>query len=450
MLDTYTDREPFPLLRCATMAYTSLRRVKDLHKSGSGWPPLLCSAPNGFITGASPSGSLKRRPGFGLIPAHSHLNQTCPWQVIAYKEIGNRKTLRISSSVFVLLVYGNLRRMRALVVKPGHKDTLGIIDIPKPVIDATQVLVKTQRVGIDGTDVEINQGAYGEAPESENLLVLGHEAVGRISEVGSDVRSLNIDDLVVPTVRRNCPDCPACHDDASDNCQSGDYQERGIKGAHGYLSEFFKEAPGNLVKLPRELEAVGSLIEPMSVAQKAVGQAFEIQRHQNWEPNIVLVLGAGALGLMLTLVSRSKGCDTFTYDLADSNSPKARIVEKAGGHYIDAKALNLEEFPKEHGWPDLIFEATGSSSVAFSAINILNQDGAVCLLSVSGRNHETKICLSCLNNHIVLGNRVIFGSVSSNRKHFQEAIQTAKYVDKQWPGVLNEIITDERTLDDYK
>ncbi len=333
---------------------------------------------------------------------------------------------------------------------PGQKNTVDIIDLPKPVIDATQVLVKTERVGIDGTDIEINQGAYGEAPDSERNLVLGHEAVGRISAVGADVRDMSVDDLVVPTVRRDCPDCPACHSGASDNCSSGDYQERGIKKAHGYLSEFFKEAPENLVKLPGELEAVGPLIEPMSVAQKAVGQSFEIQSRQKWAPKTVLVLGAGALGLMLTLVVRSKGYETFTYDLSGAQSPKAKIVEKVGGHFIDAKEFALEEFPKEHGRPDLIFEATGKSRIAFSAMNIINQDGAVCLLSVSGHNQATKICLSCLNNHIVLGNRVIFGSVSSNKHHFQEAIQTAKYVDKLWHGVLNEIITDERELDDYK
>ena len=340
--------------------------------------------------------------------------------------------------------------MKALAVKPGHKNTIDIVDLPGPEIKEAEVLVKTERVGIDGTDIEINQGAYGEAPDKQSILVLGHEAVGRISAVGADVRDLEVNDLVVPTVRRDCPDCPACHDGASDSCISGDYQERGIKKAHGYLSEFFKEVPDNLVKLPPELAAVGPLIEPMSVAQKAINQAFEIQRRQKWEPNTVLVLGAGALGLMLTIVLRSRGHDTFTYDLADNTSPKAKIVKKVGGHYIDAKELAVEDFPKEHGWPDLIFEATGKSSIAFSAISILNQDGALGLLSVSGRNHTTKICLSCLNNHIVLGNRVIFGSVSSNKRHFQEAIQTAKYVDKRWHGVLHKIITDERELDDFK
>ncbi len=325
--------------------------------------------------------------------------------------------------------------MKAVAVKPLTKNSASLLDMPKPVINDSEALIKTCAVGIDGTDIEINQGAYGEAPVDEDILVIGHEAVGEVEEIGAKVTDLHVGELVVPTVRRG---------------DSSDYQERGIKKAHGFLSEYFKESPANLVKLIPELGNIGPLIEPMSIAQKAIDQALKIQqRLEGWSPENILVLGAGALGLLLTMALRSKGYEVYTFDIADSDSLKAKTVQNTGGKYVGAKETTLEKFANDAGLSDLIFEATGNSDIAFSAVNILSQDGAMCLLGVAGRDHSSQICLGCLNNHIVLGNRVLFGSVSSTRTHFEEAIETAKKVNSQWPGVLNSIITDDMSLTEY-
>ncbi len=195
---------------------------------------------------------------------------------------------------------------------------------------------------------------------------------------------------------------------------------------------------------------MGALIEPMSIAQKAIDQALKIQqRLEGWSPGKILVLGAGALGLFLTMALRSKGYEVYTFDIADSDSLKAKTVKKTGGKYVGATETTIEKFANDAGWPGLIFEATGNSDIAFSAINILNQDGAMCLLGVAARDHSAQICLGCLNNHIVLGNRVLFGSVSSARTHFEEAIETSKKVNGLWPGVLNSVITDDMSLTEY-
>ncbi len=92
--------------------------------------------------------------------------------------------------------------MRAVAVKPLIKNSASLLDIPKPVINDSEILIKTSRVGIDGTDIEINQGAYGEAPENEDILVIGHEAVGEVVEIGAKVTDVQVGELVVPTVRR--------------------------------------------------------------------------------------------------------------------------------------------------------------------------------------------------------------------------------------------------------
>ena len=70
--------------------------------------------------------------------------------------------------------------MKAGVVKPGQKDSAGLIEMDMPVISSGQALVRLLELGIDGTDMEINRGEYGEAPPDEDFVVLGHEAVGQI------------------------------------------------------------------------------------------------------------------------------------------------------------------------------------------------------------------------------------------------------------------------------
>lgn len=322
--------------------------------------------------------------------------------------------------------------MRAVALKPQVVDSVDLVEAPEPTISPEEVLVKTLSVGIDGTDIEINSGAYGQAPDDESLLILGHEAVGRVDAVGSAVRDFSEGELVVPTVRR------------------AGGRERGIKQAHGFFSERFKEAPQYLVKIPVELAAVGALMEPMSVAQKAIAQAFEVQKRVAWEPKTCLVMGAGSLGIMLTVILRSKGLPTFTFDLSDETGPKALIIKKTGARYVDAKHTSLEDFSNAVAPPDLIVDATGSSKAAFSALNILAEDGVLCLLSVASGSHSGELCPDCLENQLVLGNRAMFGSVSSNRVHFEQAIETSVYAEKTWPGLLRSIITQPLDLTNFR
>src|SRR5690606_23065133 len=99
--------------------------------------------------------------------------------------------------------------MKAVAVTPGKQHSARLIDLPGPHPGPHEVLVRIHRVGIDATDLEIDRAAYGEAPPGSDVLVLGHECVGTIEEVGSAVDGLAPGDLVVPMVRRP-DDCKAC------------------------------------------------------------------------------------------------------------------------------------------------------------------------------------------------------------------------------------------------
>ncbi len=84
--------------------------------------------------------------------------------------------------------------MKAIAVKPGIADSVHLVDMPKPsvsdVADGRGVLVKVLRVGVDGTDKEINNAEYGAAPNGDDFLVIGHEGFGVVEEVGPNVKEL--------------------------------------------------------------------------------------------------------------------------------------------------------------------------------------------------------------------------------------------------------------------
>ena len=178
--------------------------------------------------------------------------------------------------------------MKALVVMPGQANSAHLTSVPKPRPGMDQALVKVLEVGLDGTDREIAEGLYGQAPTGQDVLILGHESFGQVEEVGPQVRSIRPGDYVVATVRRpdNCINCQAGE---SDNCLQGDYLERGIKGLHGFLSEYYVEDEAYLVQVPRELRGVGVFLEPLSIVEKAVFQAFKIQERMVWQPRTAIV-----------------------------------------------------------------------------------------------------------------------------------------------------------------
>jgi glucose 1-dehydrogenase len=340
--------------------------------------------------------------------------------------------------------------MKAVIVDPKKGRFIDLRDLPAPEPAEAEVLVRTLSVGIDATDHDVYQATYGEPPPGERFLVAGHEAVGRVEAAGGRAKDLTGGDFVVPTVRRSCAGCEPCDNNQPDMCRTENYGERGIKGIHGFLSELFIEKPENLVKIPADLVRYGSLIEPLSIVEKAVTQAFKIQERLAWTPETALVLGAGPLGLLATVSLAQKGISTFTLDIVDEDSPKARVVNQAGAAYINGRQIDLADVPSAYRAPDIILEATGQSEVAFGAISILNPTGVMCFLSVTAGERKATVCTDCLNDALVLGNKAIFGSVSSNRLHFGQAIDTLTAAHKADAALLPLIVNDPLDLSSYK
>ncbi|HER54695.1 MAG TPA: glucose dehydrogenase [Candidatus Bathyarchaeota archaeon] len=337
--------------------------------------------------------------------------------------------------------------MKALVVKPPKRNSVELAEISTPVPSENQVLLETLCVGIDGTDREINEGAYGEPPEGSDFLVLGHEALARISAVGDSVRGFSLGDLVVPTVRRPCwENCLNCRNGEVSMCLTGNYYEHGIYKLHGFASEYALCDSDFLVKIPDELENVAVLLEPLSVVEKAVSQVFKIQQRMIWEPKRALVLGAGSLGLLAAMLLRLKGLEVYCLATQPKDSLKADIVNHVGGTYVNATETPLKKLSVNF---DLIVEATGNVSVAIDSLPLLDVNGVLCFLGVY---REKMACqdFGKVLTRMVLGNRLMFGSVNSDKVHFEAGIHDLFDIQRRYGKVVERLITEKLGAEDFR
>jgi len=335
--------------------------------------------------------------------------------------------------------------MKAIAVKPGVKDSAHLVEMPKPSIDEIAggrgVLVKVLRVGVDGTDKEINNADYGTAPEGYDFLVIGHEGFGVVEQVGPNVHELKVGDYVVATVRRpgtSIYDLIGTNDMTTDDT----YYERGINLRHGYLAEYYADDAEFIVKVPRGLKDVGVLLEPMTVVQKGVTQAYEIQRRLKvWKPKRAAVLGAGTIGLLATLVLKLRGIDVVTFGKTAKPYLNSDLIEALGASYVSTVDISVADYAKQHGAFDLIFEATGYSPIVFDAMQALAKNGVLVLSSVTGGDRKVEVPADKINLEFVLGNKVMVGTVNANREYFESGVQDMSAAVLEYGDWLSRLLT---------
>ena len=340
--------------------------------------------------------------------------------------------------------------MRAVAVFPKSHE-VRVIERPPPPLTGAQVLLRILEVGICGTDREIASGHYGTPPAGEEYLVLGHEALARVEDVGPAVRQLRKGDLVIPTVRRPCPhaNCPACRAGRQDFCITGDFRERGIKEAHGYLVELTVEDEQNLVRVPRQLAEVAVLTEPLTVAAKGAEQAQAIEERLPWEAGRkrAVVLGAGPVGLLGAMDMVVNDFETHVFSLEPSNSDRAELVRSFGASYVSGQDVPLEKLGERLGLIDLIYEAVGVSSVAFTALSSLGPNGVFVMTGVPGVGGPRPVEIDRLMRRIVLNNQVVLGTVNASLSAFRLAIRGLEQAMALFPDGLRRLITGRSSLE---
>ncbi len=353
--------------------------------------------------------------------------------------------------------------MKAVAVHPTSRE-VALIDIARPEITSpTQALLRILDVGICGTDREICSFDYGTPPERSEHLVIGHEALAEVVEVGERVTRVKAGDLIVPMVRRPChhEHCTACTAGRQDFCFTGDFHERGIKQAHGFMTEYIVEEERYLNVVPRSLREVGVLVEPLTIAEKALIQLWDIQERLPWgcphKPGRqhghcrrALVLGAGPVGLLGAMALRAADFETVVYSREPLPNDKARLCERIGATYVYAEDVAPAEILRRVGNIDVVYEAAGASKAAFDTMATLGANSVFIFTGVPGRKAPVEIDTDLWMRNLVLRNQVVFGTVNAGRDAFEAAIRDLARFEELWPGAVSALVSGRHPVEKHR
>jgi len=286
--------------------------------------------------------------------------------------------------------------VRALTVFPGKPGLAELVEVPEQDPTEGSVLVETIAVGVDGTDNEIVEGQYGEAPPGKDRLILGHESLGRVIDAppgGAFARG----DHLVAFVRRPDPvPCRQCAAGEWDMCSNGMYLEHGIKGADGFIAERFRVEADAAIRADPALGQLAVLTEPTSVVAKAWDHVERIGSRLSWAPERALVTGAGPLGLLATMLAVQRGLETHVLDVT-TEGPKPDLARRVGASYHTG---SLDDFDRPF---DVVIECTGVGLLVLHAVEHLAPNGVMCLTGISGAGRTGAMFdTDMLNKAIVL------------------------------------------------
>ncbi|MBM3845305.1 MAG: zinc-binding dehydrogenase [Verrucomicrobia bacterium] len=353
--------------------------------------------------------------------------------------------------------------MKSVGVAPSIKE-VRMFDHPAPSISQDrQIKVRTLDVGICGTDREICTFVYGAPPSGSNYLVLGHEALGQVTEIGAGVTRFKVGDLVVPSVRRPCTDaiCIPCAQDRQDFCSTWKFTERGINQYHGYMTESFVDHEKYFTFVPPELRDVAVLVEPLTVAEKGLAQVWKTQQRLPWGKSSevdaprgqglnAVVLGAGPVGILGAMALKVNGFKTFVYSRSRKPNFKADLVESIGAEYISSEEMSADQLAAHVGSIDLIYEAVGVPGITFDVLRVLGINGVYVMTGIPAPKAPIPVAASEIMRNVVLKNQAVVGTVNADGDAFASAIRDLGTFHKQWPEPLRRLITGRHKPENYQ
>ncbi len=347
--------------------------------------------------------------------------------------------------------------MKAIALK-RNSSYPELIDVRRRHLENDEVLVKVIRCGLCGTDREIIRRGIADVPPGEEYLILGHETMGRVEEVGDRAATdLKPGDLVTVMVRRGCGSCHACQSGHVDYCYTGKYTERGIHKVHGFFTEYIVDKPQFIVSVPAEIEELGVLAEPMSVTAKAYEVATRLMGRVCFDgacsirgkTENALVAGHGPIGMLAALMLKAEGYAVSVLGRRRRGDSQREFIESFGARYLDLSADEDRKFAQESGGFLLIIEATGQADLTFRLPELLSRNGILVLTGVPRGPQE--ICLdgNTLMASLVRFNQTITGTVNASRQDFEAAVKYLQIFKEKYPRAASGIITGRYNLDNW-
>jgi L-iditol 2-dehydrogenase len=279
-----------------------------------------------------------------------------------------------------------------LLRKPRAPGAIGadVSEVPVPEVGAGELLVEMKACGLCGTDIEKARGEYTAA-----LPVLGHEAVGIVASVGEGVVGIREGDRVFAHHHVPCYECYYCLHGNETACK----EYKGSNIYPGGFSEFFRVpnwnvSKGGILSLPSFLGfEEASLIEPAGCCVRALDKC------KVNEGDKVLVVGAGPVGILHSILLRSRGAKVM---ISDVSEPRLRFAEKSKVEcVIDAGrqdvAREVRERTASRG-ADVAIVASGSPKAVLQALKSVRKGGRLCLFGVPAKGSVLDYDLSDLYN----------------------------------------------------
>ncbi|HJG28950.1 MAG TPA: alcohol dehydrogenase catalytic domain-containing protein [Subdoligranulum variabile] len=247
------------------------------------------------------------------------------------------------------------------------------LERPIPPLAPDEVLVRVKASAICGSDLHIARGLHPSAPLP---VTIGHEFSGDIAAVGSDVRKVKVGAWVTVEPCIVCGKCDACRHGQYGYCEQISFTYRNGDGA---MADYVVVKEPYVYELPDYLTyETGALIEPLSVATHAVRRA-DIRLGET-----VLIIGAGAIGMMVASMCRRSGAAEII--IADFSDQRLEMALQVGATVaVNSGREDLEEAVARitHGkGVDKSFECVGRESCFLQAIMTLKRNGTATIVGI--------------------------------------------------------------------
>lgn len=286
-----------------------------------------------------------------------------------------------------------MTNMMKALVKAKAEPGLWMEHVPVPEIGPNDVLIKVKKSAICGTDVHIwnwDQWAQNTVPVP---MVVGHEFMGEIAEIGSAVTKYKVGERVSGEGHIVCGKCRNCRAGRGHLCRN----TLGV-GVHraGSFGEFICLPEYNVVAIPDEVpDEIAAIFDPF-------GNAVHTALSFDLIGEDVLVTGAGPIGIMGAMVAKRAGARKVV--ITDINPVRLDLAKKVGIDYVvDASRENLDDVMKSIGMTegfDVGLEMSGAAPAFRDMIDKMNNGGKIAILGIAPAGFEidwNKVIFKMLN-----------------------------------------------------
>jgi len=271
-----------------------------------------------------------------------------------------------------------MKMKAAILYKPYD---LRIEEIPIPKISNDQVLIKIKSVGICGSDIHYyKKGRIGDFIVKEPFI-LGHECSGDIVQIGKNVSNVKEGDRVAIEPGIPCFKCRYCREGRYNLCPNIFFFA--TPPDNGSFCEYVAVSSNFVFPLPENVSyEEGAMLEPLSVG------IFAVRRAKQNVGDVVVILGAGTIGLMILQAARVAGAGkTIITDVYDK---RLEIGKELGASLVINVANNnlittLNKYLKEDE-VDVIYDAVGISETASQSVDIVRPGGTIVCIGLSNEN----------------------------------------------------------------